>query len=920
VAQRRTAAKSKGHGEGAGLYQEVRGLIIAAAGAWFLLSLAGKGGGVLGDLLSHGLRALGGEIGAWTLSALLVWLGLYLIYLRAQHRPFNWGRQAWGVLLLFLAFELVVQLVTQGSVTGGGDLENARKGLGGGLVGFILAVPLTRVFGEAGRWVVVATAGLIGLVLGTGVSLGAVLEWLKSRFVAGARGAKGMATDFADLVRRQPGEEDDGSSAADRPSGRKRMAVSEEMNTIGDVSRKTSGASRSGAAQPADTAGTGSQSVPIIRQPDVVLTADGGSGGPSGAGSAGTGASGPILAGTGATGTGIAGPDGMGTTAGTGAGVAGAGASGFAAAGPGVGGTGLAAASQAATGVGTAGTSAATGGAGSTGRVAGGNADAPARSARRTHAPGDTAGHRGEEVKEVPLVEGEKGQLAIDPAKLGEAYQLPPLSMLPRPQQKVQQNHQDHLARAQLLEHTLRTFGVEARVIEISPGPAVTRYELQPGQGVRVNKFTALADDLALALAAEHVRIEAPIPGKAAVGIEVPNKERLSVHIREVMETPSWLNAASKLSVAFGKDQAGNPVVGDLAKMPHLLIAGSTGSGKSVCMNTIICSLLFKARPDEVKMMMIDPKMVELSTYNGIPHLMAPVITDVKKAAGYLKGAVKEMENRYELFAAAGVRNITQYNQLCRDDPGPDPEHPRQPLPYVVIFIDELADLMMVAPVDVEDAICRLAQMARACGMHLVIATQSPRVDVITGLIKANIPSRIAFAVSSQVDSRVILDYAGAERLLGKGDMLYHPAGHSKPVRVQGAFIHEREIDQIVKFVKAQAQPVFTAQEVEVELAAKRGHGGGNGDGEPTSAVDEAFPQACRIVVEHGQASVSLLQRRLRCNYTKAARLIDMMEERGFIGPHQGSKPREVLLTMPQWQELFGDAGAGGEVASTQEE
>jgi S-DNA-T family DNA segregation ATPase FtsK/SpoIIIE len=405
------------------------------------------------------------------------------------------------------------------------------------------------------------------------------------------------------------------------------------------------------------------------------------------------------------------------------------------------------------------------------------------------------------------------------------------------------------------------------------------------------------------------------------VGIEVPNKERLSVHLREVMETPAFLNASSKLSVAFGKDQAGNPVVGDLGKMPHLLIAGSTGSGKSVCMNTIICSLLFKARPDEVKMMMIDPKMVELSTYNGIPHLMAPVITDVKKAAGYLKGAVKEMETRYELFAAAGARNIQQYNQMCLDDPGPDPENPRKPLPYIVIFVDELADLMMVAPVDVEDSICRLAQMARACGMHLVIATQSPRVDVITGLIKANIPSRIAFAVSSQVDSRVIMDYAGAERLLGKGDMLYHPAGHSKPIRVQGAFIHEKEIDQIVNFVKAQAKPVYTAQEVAFDLSPKKGAAGAGpaGDAEPSSAVDAVFPTACRIVVEHGQASVSILQRRLRCNYTKAARLIDMMEERGFIGPHQGSKPREVLLTMPQWQEIFKDAIESGEVAVTDE-
>ena len=507
----------------------------------------------------------------------------------------------------------------------------------------------------------------------------------------------------------------------------------------------------------------------------------------------------------------------------------------------------------------------------------------------------------------------------MSPEEMGQSYQLPPLSLLARPVNKGETSRQDHLDRAALLERTLRTFGVEARVVEISPGPAVTRYELQPGEGVRVNKFTALADDLALALAAEDVRIEAPIPGKAAVGIEVPNKVRESVLIREVMETPAFLNSPSKLTVAFGKDNAGNPVVGDLAKMPHLLIAGSTGSGKSVCMNTIICSVLFKARPDEVKMLMIDPKMVELSSYNGIPHLMAPVIIDVKKAAGYLKGAVKEMENRYELFAAVGAKNITQYNQMCLDDPGDDPEHPRKPLPYILIFIDELADLMMVAPTDVEDAICRLAQMARACGMHLVIATQSPRVDVITGLIKANIPSRIAFAVSSQIDSRVVLDYAGAERLLGRGDMLYHPTGYSKAVRAQGAWIDEKEIEQIIRHVKAQGKPVYTAEEVPVEIGGKKGGGGSaaaeKAEGEPATAADAIFPQAVRVVIEHGQASVSILQRRLRCNYNKAARLIDMMEERGFIGPHQGSKPRDVLISLPQWQELFGNA----EVAAGQD-
>ncbi|MFZ5814325.1 MAG: DNA translocase FtsK 4TM domain-containing protein [Bacillota bacterium] len=833
MAERRVRARAakapQAGAQGPGLHQEIRGLLVAALGVWFLLSLAGKSSGLLGGPLSYGLRALAGEIGAWVLSAALVWFGLYLIYLRFHRRPFQWGRRSWGLLLLFLSFELLVQLWVEGGKPGGGYFENAKQGIGGGLTGLALAVPLTRVFGEAGRWVVLVTAALVGLVLNTDWTLGALINWIKERMVSGAQGAKGAAGEFYEMVRTRPGREADLEAGGTEPR-RPRLAATEELNTLGELKRPAVKAAPEPAVKPGPVikAAEPEPPAPVIRRAEPAPPAE----------------ERP--------------------------------------------------------------------------------ADLAAKASRSVQSATDKAARKGEEVQPVPLVAGAKGQLAIDPEKLGSAYQLPSLNMLPKPQPRPgQASHQDHLARAQLLERTLKTFGVEARVVEISPGPAVTRYELQPGEGVRVNKFTNLADDLALALAAEDIRIEAPIPGKAAVGIEVPNKERLSVHIREVLETPAFLNAASKLSVAFGKDQAGNPVIGDLTRMPHLLIAGSTGSGKSVCMNTIICSLLFKARPDEVKMMMIDPKMVELSTYNGIPHLMAPVITDVKKAAGYLKGAVKEMENRYELFAASGARNIQQYNQLCLDDPGPDPEHPRKPLPYIVIFVDELADLMMVAPVDVEDSICRLAQMARACGMHLVIATQSPRVDVITGLIKANIPSRIAFAVSSQVDSRVIMDYAGAERLLGRGDMLYHPAGHSKAVRVQGAFIHEKEIDQIVTFVKQQAKPVFTAQEVAVDLSAKKnGNGGGSGaDGDAAnSAVDAVFPQACRIVVEHGQASVSILQRRLRCNYTKAARLIDMMEERGYIGPHQGSKPRDVLLTMPQWTELFKDAIAEGEVASGEEE
>jgi len=520
------------------------------------------------------------------------------------------------------------------------------------------------------------------------------------------------------------------------------------------------------------------------------------------------------------------------------------------------------------------------------------------------------------------LTDAERASLGLagpEPV-LADSYHLPSLDLLPLPESERGLSDDEILERAALLEQTLASFGVEATVVDFTVGPAVTRYELQPGPGVRVNKFTALAVDIALALAATDVRVEAPIPGKSAVGIEVPNKERLAVPLREVLQSLEFLASTSKLTVALGKDNSGDPVVGDLARMPHLLIAGATGSGKSVCMNTIICSLLYKARPDEVKMLMIDPKMVELSMYNGIPHLTAPVITDVRKAAGYLKGAVKEMEARYELFASLGVRSIEQYNRLVAVDPGPDPDHPRRPLPYIVIFIDELADLMMVAPADVEDSICRLAQMARACGMHLVIATQSPRVDVITGLIKANIPSRIAFAVSSQVDSRVILDAAGAERLLGRGDMLYHPAGLSKPIRAQGAYISEASVEKLVRFVKAQGQPEYTAQEVPLENGGRRGRNGHASQGAPglqngqdaqaPSAVDEALPEAARIIIEHGHASVSLLQRRLRCNYTKAVRLIDQLEEMGLIGPHQGSKPREVRATMATWHELFGNRSA----------
>lgn len=435
---------------------------------------------------------------------------------------------------------------------------------------------------------------------------------------------------------------------------------------------------------------------------------------------------------------------------------------------------------------------------------------------------------------------------------------------------------------ANKLEETLSSFGVEAKVIQVSKGPSVTRFELQPSPGVKVSKIVNLSDDIALGLAASGVRIEAPIPGKSAIGIEVPNRELTAVYLREVIESPEFINSSKNLACSLGKDIGGNCVVCDLTKMPHMLIAGATGSGKSVCINTLIISLLYKYSPDNVKLLMIDPKVVELSVYNGIPHLLIPVVTDPKKAAGALNWAVQEMTRRYKLFADNGVRNIESYNELYEKG------ITENELPFVVIIIDELADLMMVCPNDIEDYIGRLAQMARAAGMHLVIATQRPSVDVITGVIKANIPSRISFAVSSQIDSRTILDTAGAEKLLGKGDMLFYPVGEAKPIRIQGAFISESEVEKVVNFIKdKQGAPQYEDDIID--------HIDTNANGESSDA-DELLEEATRIVVEIGQASTSLLQRRLRIGYNRAARIIDQMEERGIISGRDGSKPRQVLV------------------------
>ncbi|SDW33713.1 DNA translocase FtsK [Marininema mesophilum] len=467
-------------------------------------------------------------------------------------------------------------------------------------------------------------------------------------------------------------------------------------------------------------------------------------------------------------------------------------------------------------------------------------------------------------------------------------YRLPSYSLLKKKKKSGRnQERKGMTENARKLETTLESFGVKAKVTQIHRGPAVTRYEVQPDIGVKVSRIVNLSDDIALSLAAKDIRIEAPIPGKAAIGIEVPNTEVSVVGLRDVLESSQYHESPSKLSIALGRDISGEPIVGDLAKMPHLLVAGATGSGKSVCINDIICSILYKAKPHEVKFMMIDPKVVELNIYNGIPHLLAPVVTDSRRAAVALKKVVAEMEKRYDLFAKSGARDIERYNQGVRE------KKEGSLLPYIVVIVDELADLMMVAATEVEDAICRLAQMARAAGIHLIIATQRPSVDVITGVIKANIPSRIAFGVSAQADSRTILDMGGAEKLLGRGDMLYLPVGASKPTRVQGSFLSDKEVETVVKFVKEQQKVDYNEEMIpqEAEISTTE------------EAEDDLFPDAVKLVVEAKTASVSLLQRRLRIGYTRAARLIDFMEQRGIVGPYEGSKPREVLLHPEQWRQ-----------------
>jgi len=472
-------------------------------------------------------------------------------------------------------------------------------------------------------------------------------------------------------------------------------------------------------------------------------------------------------------------------------------------------------------------------------------------------------------------------------------YKLPSTSLLDAVPQHVKGDKEDLRKDGEKLIETLNNFNIPCNILQINKGPTITRYEIQPAPGIKVSRITSLSNDIALALATSDIRMEAPIPGKSAIGIEVPNKNKTSVYLKSLIESKEYKSIGTSIPFALGKDIAGKSIVAEINKMPHLLIAGATGAGKSVCINTLIMSILFKAKPDEVKLILVDPKVVELSVYNGLPHLLIPVVTDPRKAANALNWAVSEMTNRYKVFAQNSVRDIATYNEKMIKEGN-------EKMPHIVIIIDELADLMTVASSEVEEYITRIAQLARACGMHLVIATQRPSVDVITGVIKANIPSRIAFAVSSQIDSRTILDAGGAEKLLGKGDMLYHPIGLPKPIRIQGTFISDDEIKRVVESIKAQQIEIKIGKQNEIINEIEK-------TPSQDEDVDEFLEQAVDLVVNDGQASASYIQRKFKVGYARAARIIDQLEERGIIGPHEGSKPRKVLITKEELEEMRGN-------------
>ena len=502
------------------------------------------------------------------------------------------------------------------------------------------------------------------------------------------------------------------------------------------------------------------------------------------------------------------------------------------------------------------------------------------------------------------VVTGEMYQKLHEKKSVEKEYHFPPIDLLRKGKAKSVDSSRELRETAERLRQTLQTFGVKVTITDISQGPAVTRYELQPEQGVKVSKIVGLSDDIKLNLAATDIRIEAPIPGKAAIGIEVPNRENTAVALRDLLDTKEFKEFDSRLAFAVGKDIAGKTVVTDIAKMPHMLIAGATGSGKSVCINTLIMSILYKAKPDEVKLIMVDPKVVELSVYNGIPHLLIPVVTDPKKAAAALHWGVAEMTDRYQRFADFNVRDLKGYNKKLEEMQARGETEIPAKMPQIVIIVDELADLMMVAPGEVEESICRLAQLARAAGIHLIIATQRPSVDVITGLIKANMPSRIAFSVSSGVDSRTILDMNGAEKLLGKGDMLFYPQGYTKPARVQGAFVSDKEVSDVVEYLKNQRLGNVYSNDIE-EKIADMGAASAGGSADTTSDKDEYFVEAGKFIIEKDKASIGMLQRMFKIGFNRAARIMDQLSEAGVVGEEEGTKPRKVLMSMEQFEQYI---------------
>ena len=512
---------------------------------------------------------------------------------------------------------------------------------------------------------------------------------------------------------------------------------------------------------------------------------------------------------------------------------------------------------------------------------------------------------RPEGAHDNPIDSAMQNEIQSAEKKIPKKYMFPPLSRLQKGVNKAGDSTKELKETAMRLQQTLNTFGVKVTITDISQGPSVTRYELQPEQGVKVSKIVGLTDDIKLNLAATDIRIEAPIPGKAAIGIEVPNKENMAVALRDLLESKEFKEFPSNIAFAVGRDISGQVVVTDIAKMPHMLIAGATGSGKSVCINTLIMSILYKAHPDDVKLIMIDPKVVELSVYNGIPHLLIPVVTDPKKASAALHWGVAEMEDRYRKFADFNVRDLKGYNKKVETMQESDPENAPKKMPQIVIIVDELADLMMVAPGEVEESICRLAQLARAAGIHLIIATQRPSVDVITGLIKANMPSRVAFSVSSGVDSRTILDMNGAEKLLGKGDMLFYPQGYTKPARIQGAFVSDKEVSDVVDFLKNQAIGNTYAEDIEEKIKSIGSSSGAGGVGGSGSDRDEYFADAGRFVIDKDKASIGMLQRVLKIGFNRAARIMDQLCEYGVVGEEEGTKPRKVLMSLEQFEQLL---------------